>query len=679
MTHFRDLPIKRKLILITVFTSAITLLLGCVAFAVYQQAESRKSMARNFAVMADIFADNVASGLTFNDPASIEQTLRSMDAHEHVIAAGVYDRAGQLVARFEQSTPGRFQFPPSRTPAQQFLDDRLETVGDIVLAKERIGSVFIASDLRELDAQIWSYVATISGLLMVCSVLALILASGLQEIILRPIVDLARTATAIALDKNYALRAVKDGNDEVGRLVDAFNEMLAQIQEQDAQLQSSRDELELRVTERTKELREEVAERRQAEDALRAGNQRFEMVTRATTNVIWDWDLQTDVVWWNENMHVVFGTPDDRVETPSAFWKDRLHPEDAAQVLQGLQDALRGDSTRWTSEYRFRREDDTYADIFDRGYIIRGADGNPVRMIGAMEDVSMRKAAEVELARTHQKLLDASRREGMAEIATNVLHNVGNVLNSVNVSASLLADNVKKSKSAGLGKAVALLKEHEPDLGSFLSTSRGKQLLAYLAQLAAHLQGDDAVIAKELDGLRANVDHIKEIVAMQQSYAKVSGATEVVDLRELVEDSLRMNVNGLARDGVEVIREFSPVPKVTVDKHKVLQILVNLVQNARHATDESGRDDKKVLLKVFGDEGHVNVSVSDNGVGIPPENLTKIFRHGFTTKKSGHGFGLHSGALAVKEMGGRLIAQSEGPGKGATFTLELPIKREVPA
>jgi signal transduction histidine kinase len=123
---------------------------------------------------------------------------------------------------------------------------------------------------------------------------------------------------------------------------------------------------------------------------------------------------------------------------------------------------------------------------------------------------------------------------------------------------------------------------------------------------------------------------------------------------------------------VEVVREFGNVPPMNVEKHKILQILVNLVSNAKHACQESERADKRLTVRVANGDGRIKISVIDNGVGILPENLARVFNHGFTTRKDGHGFGLHSGALAAKEMGGSLNVHSDGPGQGAAFTLELP-------
>src|SRR6185369_10378557 len=180
-------------------------------------------------------------------------------------------------------------------------------------------------------------------------------------------------------------------------------------------------------------------------------------------------------------------------------------------------------------------------------------------------------------------------------------------------------------------------------------------------------------LLKELTDLRANLDHIKEAVNMQQAYARRCGVLETVTVEELVEDSLRMNTGALTRHQVVLKRDYRAKPEITVDKHKVLQILVNLIRNAKYACDESGQKDKQVTIRIQATrEGGACISVVDNGVGIAPEVMSRLFTHGFTTRKSGHGFGLHSAALAAKELGGSLSAVSEGLGHGAMFQLTLP-------
>jgi signal transduction histidine kinase len=277
-----------------------------------------------------------------------------------------------------------------------------------------------------------------------------------------------------------------------------------------------------------------------------------------------------------------------------------------------------------------------------------------------------------------KQFVAASRMAGMADIATAVLHNVGNVLNSVNVSASMISSNLRKSKCGQLAKGVQIMRKHQSELGPFFSTHpKGKFLLEFLEALAADLGNEQAVLASEADALQSNIDHIKQIVAAQQAYASVAGVREVLSAKALVEDALRLAAADLSRHQIEIIRDIQETPNLVTDRHKVLQILINLITNAKHAVDHRS-EGRQIRLGVSADEnGHICISVSDNGVGISEENMVRIFQHGFTTKKTGHGFGLHSGANAARELGGRLSAHSPGLGHGAVFILELPVEDQM--
>jgi signal transduction histidine kinase len=282
-----------------------------------------------------------------------------------------------------------------------------------------------------------------------------------------------------------------------------------------------------------------------------------------------------------------------------------------------------------------------------------------------------------ELRATQSELLATARQAGMAEIANNVLHNVGNVLNSVNVSAGVISGKMRDSKGQGLVKAVKLMNEHAEDLGEFLThDKKGKLLPGYLNKVAAALAAEQQSVIEELRLLTKSIDHIKDIVATQQAHAGATNVVETVQIRDLVEDALRMHSTALARHQVEVAKEIAEVPPLQLDKARLLQILVNLIDNANQAMDGEGDRLHRMTLGVdLGADGRrLRIRVEDDGEGIAPENLTRLFVHGFTTRKNGHGFGLHSCALAAKGMGGTLTARSEGRGKGATFTLELPIE-----
>ena len=295
------------------------------------------------------------------------------------------------------------------------------------------------------------------------------------------------------------------------------------------------------------------------------------------------------------------------------------------------------------------------------------------------DQVAAKERAHTELAQAQRSLMLASREAGMAEVATGVLHNVGNVLNSVNISTTLLRDQVRKSETHALLKAAELLEQKNGDLGAFLTSDpQGKLMPEFIIQIAGQLRKEQENTSRELEQLAKNVAHIKDIVAMQQSYARVAGIVEKVSLASLVEDAIQINSAALIRHGVKVIRQFEEVPSLMIDKHKALQILINFIRNAKYALDECTQDGKRLIITIAKTDGEcVMVRVEDNGIGIPPENMTRVFSHGFTTRPSGHGFGLHLGALNAREMGGSLSAASEGTGRGATFTLILPMQPPV--
>jgi signal transduction histidine kinase len=293
------------------------------------------------------------------------------------------------------------------------------------------------------------------------------------------------------------------------------------------------------------------------------------------------------------------------------------------------------------------------------------------------EQIEAKDRAHAELATAQQRLIEFSREAGMAEIATSVLHNVGNVLNSVNVSASLVAGKVRESRVDNLVALIHMLEQHNGNLTEFLANDpKGQRVLPYLAKLGRHLQSERNGLLKELESLSSHVGHIKQIVATQQNYAKVSGLVENISLSEVVDDALGILEVGLVRHEIKLERKFEILPTIAADKHQILQILLNLLRNAKQAIKQAeGKGGKviRVSIRRLG-KSRVSLAVEDTGVGLPPENLTRIFGHGFTTKADGHGFGLHSCALAASQMGGSLRAESEGLGRGATFILELPIK-----
>ncbi|MBW1878967.1 MAG: GHKL domain-containing protein [Deltaproteobacteria bacterium] len=279
------------------------------------------------------------------------------------------------------------------------------------------------------------------------------------------------------------------------------------------------------------------------------------------------------------------------------------------------------------------------------------------------------------LVELNQELIRQARLVGRAEIATNVLHNVGNALNRVNLLAEEVTEGVSQSRIPKLAKAVAMLEENREHLASaFPDPDQGKKLLDYLTQVSAHLQEEHERMTHRFQELVGSLDHLKVTVSTQQGYAQRSLFTEVVSLEQAVDEANRF-VFLLGSSDIQVETEVEDIPPLVLDRHRLMEIIVNLLGNARDAVRDSGNPDKRIRLRVRrGDAGRAVIEVSDNGIGLPPGEPDRVFQHGFTTKPDGHGFGLHASAIAAEEMGGTLRCESDGPGRGAVFTLDIPLE-----
>lgn len=326
---------------------------------------------------------------------------------------------------------------------------------------------------------------------------------------------------------------------------------------------------------------------------------------------------------------------------------------------------------RYVLQLRSCQERVFWAEVNESPVVVNG---RTVAIVGALTDITERKRTEEAVQDLNAQLVDASRRSGMAEVASNLLHNLGNVLNSLNVAATVASETIRKFKVSSLQRVAEMLAA-ERDLPAFLAHNpRGVEVPSFLTKLAAALGAQQGAAMKELDEVRLHVEHINEVVAIQQRYTDLGGRTEVLPVPALVEDALRLNTGAADLHDLRVVRSFADVPPVNADRHRVLQILGNLIQNARHSLAAAGSADKCLTLGlVVAASGRVAVSVADNGLGISAGNLMRIFTQGFTTRVASHGFGLHESANAAREMGGSLNVQSDGLGCGAVFTLELPV------
>jgi signal transduction histidine kinase len=284
------------------------------------------------------------------------------------------------------------------------------------------------------------------------------------------------------------------------------------------------------------------------------------------------------------------------------------------------------------------------------------------------------------LKEAQAQLLETSRRAGMAEVAICVLHNIGNALNSVNVAAETIREALRDGRLENLSSLAKMLEEHQDDLGRFLTEDpRGQRVPDFISTLAKHSESRTAEVREEVTCLIEHVGHIKNIIMSQQDNARVVGVDERFDLGAVVTAALEITGLTGGREGISVSVEVDEVPSLSTDRHKVIQVLVNLLSNAKHALRADVKPRKELRVRGESDGDKVRVTVADSGIGIARESLTRIFAFGFTTKHDGHGFGLHSSANVAREIGGSLACRSDGVGHGATFTFEFPPRRVAAA
>ncbi len=421
-------------------------------------------------------------------------------------------------------------------------------------------------------------------------------------------------------------------------------------------------------------------ESRSRQDALRLeklnqelqhGKNLLTLATQAAGIACWEFDLSNGRLLWTENEIASLKASNLDVRTHIDVLLARIHPEDAAQARATLRQAAR--ARRETCALRLRIEcPHGRIHLESHARVLRDARGRIARLLGVSWDVTEQVRQEERRVMLQLQLQEASRQAGMAEVATGVLHSVGNVLNSLGVSVALLSRHLRESRVGNVKRVATLLGEHSPALGDFLTHDRrGRELPAYLQQLGERLLDENRDLYAEVRALCTHVEHIEKIIAAQQAYARRGGVLERVEVTELIEHAIVLHFP--AAEDISVRKEYQPIGALIIDRHKVLQILANLLSNARQAMRTGGRE-KVLTVRVRRAQAECfQIEIEDTGSGISPEAMQRLFEFGFTTKQDGHGFGLHSSAILATEMGGELRAESGGVGCGACFRLRLPI------
>lgn len=280
-----------------------------------------------------------------------------------------------------------------------------------------------------------------------------------------------------------------------------------------------------------------------------------------------------------------------------------------------------------------------------------------------------------ELEDAQSQVMESAHHAGMAEVATEILHNAGNVLNSINISAEMIR---LKATSRSLHQFPLNIEKLQSHKGNFLNylqqDDRAEKLLGYLENFSKNLQEAVNNIQSESKSMLKNVDHVKNVISRQQRYSKSINMNETIYVRELIDDAIQLGGERFEQRGISVQVNVPEDLAIFSDRHKLLQVIVNLISNARHALADIDQIENDRLIKIeasiHGPE--FRFRVKDNGIGITEENKDKIFQYGFTTKVNGHGYGLHNSVLTVKGMGGDITFKSKGRNQGAEFIVTLP-------
>jgi NO-binding membrane sensor protein with MHYT domain len=410
---------------------------------------------------------------------------------------------------------------------------------------------------------------------------------------------------------------------------------------------------------------------------LQHGKNLLALATRAAGIVCWEFDVATGTTLWTENENEIESLRAAGVDIqrrPDALIA-MVHPEDALMVVNTIRSAMADGREVCAVRVRVLTPAQGTIHLQAHARIFCNERGELSRLLGVSWDVSDHVLQEERRQELQLQLHDASRQAGMAEVATGVLHSVGNVLNSLGVSASLVQSGLRDSRAGNVQRIAALLTEQGDQVGKFIDgDERGRQIPSYLVQLGEHLTTEHRNLQKEAQAIVVHVEHICKIVAAQQTYARRGGVNELVDVAELLDNAIALNFGAGAATGVQIIRRYDLVPMITIDRHKLVQILGNFLSNARHALKDRPEGHRVLTLRIRAQSADwLIIEVEDSGVGIDAEALSRLFEFGFTTKPDGHGFGLHSSAILAKELGGDVSGHSEGPGCGARFTLRLPL------
>jgi two-component system, sensor histidine kinase and response regulator len=646
MQWIGKLSLRRKLTLVIMFSTAVALCTAGIGFAEYGVYRFKELRLEDLNALANILGTNSTAPLAFKDPDSAQDILKALAAKPHILSAVIYDRDGKPFAIYHRDLAlDRHFVPPVEGDSSRFTSNRVLIFQKIVFDGEKLGTVFLEGDTLEYKQLLVGYLFFFALVTAVVSIGIYAMAGRLQRPISHPILELAWTTKMVTSTRDYSIRARKKSEDEVGVLIDGFNEMLAQIQNRDGELSQARLTLERRVDERTIELEQEIADRQRAQEALRESEGRIRLLLDSTAEAIFGIDREGRCTFCNPATLRLLGYEKGE-NLLGKFAHDLMHhsradgtpyPINECRIVQSRRT---GEGVHLDDEV-FWRSDGTSFPVEFWAYPIR-KEGEVVGAVITFLDITERKRVEAALREAKDAAEAGSRAK--SDFLANMSHEIRTPMNGIIGMTELALDTN--------------LTFEQRDYLSLVKSSADSLL---------HVINDILDFSK----IEAGKLEMEEIG---------------FEIRDLFRDTLKALAQRADRKPIELCVRVSPrVPKVLVgDPIRLRQLVVNLVGNAFKFTEQGMIIVDAEIESMTGDDVRLQISVSDTGIGIPLEKQQIIFESfaqvdGSTTRRfGGTGLGLTISRQLVELMGGRMWLESE-LGKGSRFHFTCNFRQETKA